>query len=70
MPSDHDRPIDTANRFLVGGSADGHRIVIVGLPSLRPHLTHEHALTLAAWLVAMVGDRERFDRILDAILKG
>jgi len=65
MPADN-RPLVTANRFLVIGLAN-ERIGIQGLPEMRPLLTHDDALALAAWLVAMVGDRERFARVLAAI---
>jgi hypothetical protein len=47
----------TANRFLVSASVGpDRRIKILGLPSLRPELTDEEALNLAAWLVAIVAD--------------
>ncbi len=64
--SDDDRPVDSVNRFLVGPLA-GSQIMIQGLPTLRPRLTHDQALNLAAWLVAMVGDLARFEKILAAV---
>lgn len=66
-PDDDDRPAAySGNRFLVGALA-GSMVMIQGLPTLRPRLTHDQALNLAAWLVAVVGDHGRFEKILDAV---
>jgi len=55
--------IDTANVFLVASRGTG--FVIMNPPTTI--ITADEALNLAATLVALVGDRERFDRVLKAI---
>jgi hypothetical protein len=55
--------IDTTNKHLV--SSQGERIVIM-LPPRGP-IEKDDALTLAAWIVAIVGDEERFREILSAV---
>lgn len=56
------KKIDVSNPYVVG--AKGDRIVILGMVR---DLSKEDALTLAAWIVAIVGDRESFEVILDAV---
>jgi hypothetical protein len=56
-------PINTVNVFVV--CAMGTGIVIQNPP--RTIITADEALNLAAWLVALVADRERFDNVLKAI---
>lgn len=55
--------VDTLNRFLVGAIAD--RIIIMN----PPHCTipKDDALNLAAWIVAMVDDEDRFAEVLAAV---
>jgi len=59
--------IDTTNKFHVSAARDGSRIQII-FPPLLP-LSVEDALTLAAWLVAVSGNRERFDEIYEIVLE-
>ena len=54
--------IDASNAFLVGGRGDR---IVIGLH--KRELTHDEALTLAAWLVALTGKREAFLELLDAV---
>lgn len=57
--------IDTANKFLVGGSANG---VTIMMPP-RGNISNEDALLLAAWLVAIAEVKDgRFQEILDAVI--
>jgi len=58
--------MDVSNQFMVGALGDK---VVITLPPTRP-LSKEEALTLAAWLVAIVtGDPEHvFQPILSAVL--
>ena len=56
--------IDTANKFLVGGSTSG---VTIMMPP-RGIISNEDALLLAAWLVAIAEDKDgRFQEILGAV---
>lgn len=57
------KPIDTANRFLVG--IKGDRIVVM-LPPTGP-IMKPYALNLAAHLVAMADDNDEFPKILEAV---
>lgn len=57
------KPIDTANRFLVG--IQGGDIVVM-LPPKGP-ISKKHALNLAAHLVAMADDNDEFPKILEAV---
>lgn len=59
--------LDTSNRFLVGGlqTASGQRLRVMAL--FNQPLSHDDALNLAAWLVALTGEREKFLTLLDAI---
>lgn len=43
------------------------QLVHSGRPAGGAELTKYEALTLAAWLVAIVGDREGFEEILQAV---
>lgn len=56
-------PVDTFNRFFV--QARGAHVTIISLP-VRP-MSHEEALGLAAWLVALTGQKARFREILRAV---
>lgn len=56
--------IETVNDHLVG--VQGDKVVMV-LPPIAP-MSHEEALRLAAWIVAITDDYDRFEAILDAIL--
>ncbi len=55
--------VNTANQFLV--SAQGDKIRIMLHPTVP--ITKEEALGLAAYLVAITGDEERFKQILEAV---
>ena len=71
--------VDTLNKFCV--AVKGDHVLILNLPlsyyrsegSIMPEfpvsapLTHEEALSLAAWLVAVTGKRERFLELLHAV---
>jgi hypothetical protein len=71
------REIDTLNRFGVctritraQALADPPQppdIVLLLPPARGQIIQADVALTLAAWIVAIVGDRERFDEILKAV---
>ena len=58
------RPVDTTNIYIVSSVAGG-RILIANPP--RSPMDKNTALGLAAWLVAMVGDDERWDEVLKAV---
>lgn len=72
-------PLDTFNKFMVGAGhggivilnlplqARGQRNSMPGWPAAGP-LTEDEALSLAAWLVACTGKRDRFNEVLDAVL--
>jgi hypothetical protein len=53
----------TYNKHIV--SARGSRIIIQAPPM--GAISHDDALNLAAWIVACVGDEERFRRMLTAV---
>ena len=55
-------PVDTMNRWLIGSR--GESLVVMAPPR---ELTHEEALVFAAYLVAMVGDEERWQEVLAAV---
>ncbi len=55
--------IDALNKFMVGGQAGK---VVMMMPPRGP-MTHDEALTLAAWLVSIVGDDDRWEEILKAV---
>jgi hypothetical protein len=68
------------NKFIVGAEMGGDAIVILNLPITHRRgrgsmpdfpvpapLTKSEALTLAAWLVAVTGERAVFLEMLDAI---
>lgn len=54
--------IDTGNYQMV--SARGDDIIVL---RAKNKMTKDEALLHAAWLVAMVGDHEKFEVILDAV---
>lgn len=56
--------IDTANVW--GVSAQGDRIMLV-FPGRTRDMSEDEALTLAAWLVVIVGRDTRFEEIRDAV---
>lgn len=56
--------VDTLNKFLVTKHGGAVTIVIAGKVAC---ISPEEALTLAAWLVAIAGDRETFDAVYDAV---
>ena len=58
--------IDTSNRFVVGGNALGE-LVLHAPPRPGVLISEEDALNLAAWLVAIVGQHDRFLEVLEAI---
>lgn len=53
-----------ANEFVVAGTG-AEDVVILRPPT--DALSKDQALALAAWLVAVAGDRARFDQMLDAV---
>ena len=55
--------MDTRNKFGVG--TQGNMIVILTNPG--PVLNKEEALNLAAWLVAMADDEDRFEILLNKV---
>lgn len=60
--------IDTANHYLVGRRGDQ---LVVLLPVVG-EISKDHALVMAAWLVALADDSEgyaQFHRVLDAVLQ-
>ena len=57
--------IDTANRFAV--SAMGDTIAILLLRRLAGTITKADALNLAAWLVALADDDDKFGELLEAV---
>lgn len=58
-----DIEIDTFNKFLVAAQGDA----MVFLRPVPQRLTHQDALLLAAYLVAMVGDDEQWLKTLAAV---
>lgn len=56
-------PIDTTNFYLVALGGEGVALMRPPLHFMSP----DNALVLAAWLVAVVGDDERFAEILHAV---
>lgn len=59
----NDDKIDTTNKFLVAGSGND----IVFLRPVPSRISHQDALLLAAYLVAMAGDDEQWERTLKAV---
>lgn len=57
------RPIDTTNKFLIGRQGNG----FVFLRQIPPRLSHDDAMLLAAYIVAMCSDRERWKAVLQAV---
>lgn len=57
-------PIDTFNKWGVSTSRSGIGLMV---PLNTANMTTDEALTLAAWLVAIVGDDERWTEILEAV---
>jgi hypothetical protein len=55
--------INTFNKFIVGRRGEFVRIERL----IAKELSTEDALLLAAWIVAIVGDREQFDRVYEAV---
>lgn len=55
--------MDTFNQFLVGVRAD--KIHIMSPP--KREITKDEALMLAAWLVVLADDDEKFPSILEAV---
>ena len=55
--------IDTSNKFFV--AAQGDQIVIMR-PAQR--ISHDEALNLAAWLVALADRDDKFPALLEAVL--
>jgi hypothetical protein len=58
-------PIDTTNKFLVSDYRD--QVVLLNPPVPRQMLSIDDALLLAAWLVAIAGERKRFLEVLAAV---
>lgn len=57
--------IDTTNKFLVSsGGADGSIVFLRPLPQ---RLSQDDALLLAAYLVAMVADSDKWEAVLTAV---
>lgn len=56
--------IDTSNEFIVGAIGDDLTVMLA--PRLQ-HISKDQALRLAAWLVAMADDDNKFPEILKAI---
>lgn len=56
------KEIDTTNRWLIG--KQGEQFIIALPPRV---LTEEQALVFAAYLVAMVGDENRWRTVYDAV---
>jgi len=54
--------VETENRYLL--SAQGDTLIFQRPPG---RLTHEEALGVAAWLVMMVGDEDRWQQVRDAV---
>ena len=52
------------NEFAVAGTVGD--VVTILVPPRGP-ISKDRALALAAWLVAVTGERERFNAILDAV---
>ncbi len=63
MRTGTEESIDTSNDSFV--SLQGDKIVFI-MPPLKP-MPHAKALRLAAWIVAIVGDKQRFDEVFDAV---
>lgn len=59
--------VEIMNKFLVGVSC-GKGLVFVFPPQPQQVISHDDALVLAAWLVALCGDFDRFDAILKRVL--
>lgn len=55
--------IDTTNKFMVA-SQGGNFVFLKPLPRT---MSEDDALNLAAYLVAMTGDTEKWQRMLDAV---
>ncbi len=57
------RHVETMNKFLVSGRSDG--VVIGVLP--RGVIKDEDALNLAAYIISVVADDERWAEVLEAV---
>lgn len=65
VPIVDDRPLpDPFNKFGLGSNGTGGVVFLAPVPRI---LSEDDALLLAAWLVAIVGEHERFTRILAAV---
>ena len=62
-----DEKVDTYNKFLVG-SRGKMGLCIMLPPGCGLPIAYEDALNLAAWLVALTGEEERFKVVLEAVL--
>lgn len=51
------------NEFAVAACLTQPKTIRILAPPVE-NLSHDRALALAAWIVAIVNDRERFDRLL------
>jgi hypothetical protein len=58
-----DETIDTTNKFLVGGRADG---ILITCPP-RGSISRQEALVLAAWLVSLADRDGEFQKVLAAV---
>jgi hypothetical protein len=59
--------IDTFNKFLVSRGPDPGGIVIQNPPRPGEPLSIDDALNLAAWIVAISGEKKRFDAVYEAV---
>jgi len=55
-------PIDTANDSIVG--VQGENIIVM---NLKNPMTKEKALRLAAWLIVLADDEDKFEELLEAV---
>ncbi len=60
----NEHPVETINDHLVG--VTGLNKIVMALPPVVP-MSIDEALRMAAWIVAIVDDDERFDSVLAAV---
>ncbi|OLE54191.1 MAG: hypothetical protein AUG51_09370 [Acidobacteria bacterium 13_1_20CM_3_53_8] len=56
--------IDPFNKFIVSSSGNGDIVFLRPLPR---RLTEDDALLLAAWIVALVADSNKWEAVLQAV---
>lgn len=57
--------MESWNKFLVG--VRGDKVVVINFPPIAEGLSKSDALLLAAWLVALADDDDKFPALLDRV---